>query len=87
MNIWIIRYIVGSKTLRIVVGALAAILILSATITLWERGIRNQVLQDVETQQMKQEIETRNRVDEAVRNSPRDFDRAVDFLHKRQGSK
>jgi len=83
MNMWIVKVIVGSKTGRIVAGALGAILILFATITLWERGIRNQVLQEVETQQIKQEIETRKRIDEAVRNSPREFDDAVEWLRKR----
>ena len=81
---WLIKILVGSKKARIVALVLGAILILSATITLWERGIRNQVLQEVETQQIKQEIETRDRVDEAVRNSPRKFDDAVRLLRERQ---
>ena len=80
---WLIKILVGSKKARIVAYVLGATLILSATITLWERGIRNQVLQEVETQQLKQDIETRDRVDEAVRNSPRDFDRAVEWLRQR----
>ena len=84
--IWL-RVIVGSRKGRIVAGVLAAILILSGMITLWERGIRNQVLQEVETQNLQREVETRKRVDEAVRDSPRDFDRAVDFLHQRQSGK
>ena len=83
--IWL-RMIVGSKIGRTVALVLAAILISLGMITLWERGIRNQVLQEVETQQLKQDIETRNRIDEAVRNSPRDFDRAVEFLRQRQSS-
>ena len=81
---WIVKVIVGSRRGRIVVGALGAILILFGMITLWERGIRNQVLQEVETQNLQREVETRKRVDEAVRNSPRDFDRAVEFLRQRQ---
>ena len=84
---WIVSMIVGSRTGRIVAGVLAAILILSGMITLWERGIRNQVLQEVETQNLQREVETRKRVDEAVRGSPRNFDRAVDFLHQRQSGK
>jgi len=84
--IWL-RMIVGSKTGRTVVLVLGAILISLGMITLWERGIRNQVLQEVETQQLRQDIETRNRIDEAVRNSPRDFDRAVDLLRQRQSGK
>ena len=82
--IWLFRLIVGSKTGRIVALALAATLILSVTITLWERGIRNQVLQEVEIQQIRQEVETRDRVDEAIRNSPRKFDDAVRLLMERQ---
>ena len=81
---WIVSMIVGSRTGRIVAGVLAVILILSGMITLWERGIRNQVLQEVETQNLQREVETRKRVDEAVRDSPRDFDRAVEFLRQRQ---
>ena len=84
---WIVSMIVGSRKGRIVAGVLAAILILSGMITLWERGIRNQVLQEVETQNLQREVETRKRVDEAVRDSPRDFDRAVDFLRQRQSGK
>ena len=81
---WIVKLLVGSKKVRIVVLVLGAILILFGMITLWERGIRNQVLQEVETQNLQREVETRKRVDEAVRNSPRDFDRAVEFLRQRQ---
>ena len=81
--IWL-RVIVGSRTGRTVALVLGAILILFGMITLWERGIRNQVLQEVETQNLQREVETRKRVDEAVRNSPRDFDRAVEFLRQRQ---
>ena len=81
--IWL-RLIVGSKTGRTVALVLGATLILFGMITLWERGIRNQVLQEVETQNLQREVETRKRVDEAVRNSPRDFDRAVEFLRQRQ---
>ena len=84
--IWL-QVIVGSRTGRIVAGVSAAILILSGMITLWERGIRNQVLQEVETQNLQREVETRKRVDEAVRDSPRDFDHAVDFLRQRQPGK
>lgn len=75
---------VGSKTFRIAALVLGAILISFATIGLWERGIRNQVLQEVETQNLNKEIETRDRVDEAVRNSPREFDDAVRLLMERQ---
>lgn len=81
--IWFIKMFVGSKVFRIAALALVATLTLYATITWWERGIRNQTLQEVETQQLRQNIQTRNRVDEAVRSSPREFDSAVEWLRRR----
>lgn len=84
---WLIKLLVGSKKARIVALVLGAILISFAAIGLWERGIRNQVLQEIETQNLNKEIETRDRVDEAIRNSPLEFGDAVRLLRERQSNK
>ena len=85
--IWFLRIFAGSKTLRIATLVLVAILISFATIQWWERGIRNQALRDFEVERMRQNVETRGRVDEAIRNSPREFDGAVEWLRRRNADR
>lgn len=85
--VWFLRIFAGSKTLRIATLVLVAILISFATIQWWERGIRNQALRDFEVERMKQNVETRGRVDEAIRNSPREFDGAVEWLRRRNSDR
>ena len=85
--IWLLRMIAGSKIGRIVALVLVVISISFTTIQLWERGIRNQVFQEVETESLKREIQTRGRIDEALRNSPRDVDAAIRMLEDRQSRK
>ena len=84
---WVLNLIVGSRKGRLVAIVLAAILISFTAIQLWERGIREQVLQEIEVEQLRQEIDTRSRIDEAVRTSPRDRRDAVDWLRERQSGK
>lgn len=80
--------LVGSKTARTVVLALGAILIFFTKIMLWVGGIKRatqkQVLQEVELENIKREQQTREKIDEAVRNSPRDRDGAVERLRERE---
>lgn len=85
--VWFLRIFAGSKTLRIATLVLVAISIFFATIQWWERGIRNQALRDFEVERMKQNVETRGRVDEAIRNSPREFDGAVEWLRRRNSDR
>lgn len=81
---WLLQMIVGSKIGRTVALVLAVISISFATIQLWERGIRSQVLQEVEIESLKREVQTRDKIDEALRNSPRDVDAAIRMLEDRQ---
>ena len=84
---WLLSLLVGSKKARIVALALAATLILSATITLWERGIRNQVLQEQRIEQLQRQQQTRDRIDEGIRNTPSNIDDIREWLRNRQSSK
>lgn len=84
--IWL-KLIVGSKLGRTVAVVLAAMLILSLTILWYRNAIEDQVLREVETQQLKEQIETREKIDEAVRTSPRERDAAVEWLRKRNSGK
>lgn len=84
--IWL-KLIVGSKLGRTVAVVLAATLILSLTILWYRNTIENQVLQGVEIQQAKDQIKTRDKIDEAVRTSPRERDAAVEWLRKRNSGK
>ena len=85
--VWALRLIVGSKVGRIVALVLAAGLISFATIQLWERGIRNQVLQEQLIEQLQRQQQTRDRVDEGIRNTPSNIDDIREWLRNRQSSK
>ena len=84
---WVLKLVVGSKLGRIAALALAVILIFSLMILWLVNTTETRVLQEVELETLRQEIETRNIVDEAVRNSPRSHDDAVEFLRERQSGK
>lgn len=83
--IWV-RLIVGSRTGRIVVGVLAAILILLGMIRWWENTIRDQVLQEQQIQQLERQQQTRERIDEGLRNTPRSIDDIRRWLQQRQSN-
>ena len=83
---WVMKLVVGSKLGRIVALVLVAGLISFATIQLWERGIRNQVLQEQRIEQLERQQQTRDRIDEGIRNTPSNIDDIREWLRNRQSS-
>lgn len=80
----ILSFLVGSKTGRIVAGALAAILISYGVIQWWESSIERETRAQVQIEQQQSNHRIKEEVDEAIRNSPIDVDGAVDWLRRRQ---
>lgn len=76
----VLSWIVGSSLGRLVATVFLAGLILFATIQYIRWDERDKLQKD----QLQQQIETRKRVDDAVRNSPSDVDDAIEFLRDRQ---
>lgn len=87
MKIWILRYIVGSKTGRIAALVLAVGLILLSMILLWEKSIRDSVTQEIQTEQLKRNLDTREKIDEGLRTAPSDADDSIRWLLNRQQRK
>lgn len=75
-----LSWIVGSSLGRLVATVFLAGLILFAT----TQYIRWDEKDKLQRDQLQQQIETRKRVDDAVRNSPSDVDDAIEFLRDRQ---
>ena len=84
---WALRLIVGSKAGRIVALVLVAGLISFATIQWHQNTIRNQVLQEQRIEQFQRQQQTRDRVDEGIRNTPGNIDDIREWLRNRQSSK
>lgn len=75
-----LSWIVGSSLGRLVATVFLAGLILFGT----TQYIRLDEKDKLQRDQLQQQIETRKRVDDAVRNSPSDVDDAIEFLRDRQ---
>ena len=84
-QLWLVKkWVVGSRTGRIVGLVLGVILTLFA-MTLWyQNTIEKRIMDALQVQQLLQDQQTRKRIDEAVANSPRDFDSSVEWLRQRQ---
>ena len=78
----VLSWIVGSSLGRLVGTVFLAGMILFGTIQCIRWDERGKLQRD----QLQQQIETRKRVDDAVRNSPSDVDDAIEFLRDRQRS-
>lgn len=76
----VLSWIVGSSLGRLVATVSLVGLILFGTIQYIRWDERDKLQKD----QLQQQIETRKRVDDAVRNSPSDVDDAIEFLRDRQ---
>lgn len=85
MTWWTIKtWIVGSKTGRIVALALVAILTLSLTIRWYQNTIEERVRQEIRLEQLQSDKDTRDRIDEGIRNTPTTIDTIADWLRERQ---
>lgn len=79
----VIGWIVGSRLGRLV-GIVFLVGLLSTGAILY---IQSAERDKVETEQLKEQIETRDRVDEAIKRSPNSLDGIAEFLRDRQSDR
>lgn len=80
----IVKRILKSRVGIIGLSSLAIVVIGYLTLQTWKSSIVEEERQEQRTEQLEREQETREKIDEGIRRSPRDTDSAVDWLRDRQ---